>query len=132
VNQKIVDLATRITADISMLEGVTVDLKSVPDGVRSMFRDGIKLSPTIELRIDGDVHLTLEFFEGTNLPDEFLEALDQFQDTIVESLLKAWPACAEHPHVLVPVSDGEDLKWQCPDNNNLEVLVGNLNHHRWA
>jgi len=37
VIQEIVDLATRIAADVSMLEGVTVDLmESEPDHLRAM------------------------------------------------------------------------------------------------
>ncbi len=134
MNEFIVDLARRIASDVSMLEGVSVDLVEVKQGdLQNPLFDSVEddylrtqMSPSIAVSIDGSRCINLQFFKSLELGsllEQFLEQLNQLQDVIVEHLLKAWPACPEHPHVLVLEIGGQDLWWRCPVDSKIEVLV---------
>jgi hypothetical protein len=134
VDQEIAALASLIAADASNLEGVSVDLKpTVPDDTLRVMAEHMghpmppEMDPSIAISIDGRLRLTLVFYERPGLIDQFVEGLNQLQDVIVESLLAPWPACPVHPHELVPVRDGVELKWRCPESSVIEVFVGGLN-----
>jgi hypothetical protein len=131
---KIADFARRLTADVSGLEGVVVALeRALPNTQLRAVAEKLgqylpaELETSISIRIDAQARLTLIFDESPSLIEQFTEGLNQLQDMIVESLLQPWPSCPVHDHVLVPTTDGRDTYWQCPDNSQVQLLVGSLN-----
>ncbi len=131
----IAELARLIAADISDLEGITLQTvrPQADEPLRALNElHGLAMSEqlpiAIELRISNGTRLRLTFYDEPDLLAQFENSLGQLQDSIVESMLIPWPPCPLHSHILVPVADEDALYWQCPEAPRVRFELGMLPH----
>lgn len=130
----IAELAERIARDLSRLRDWSVEMGPPPPGIRmrSLAEQlslplSDQLATGIQLLFRGRRKLRLSFYSEPNLTLQEIEALSQLQDVVVETMLDAWPRCPIHDHVLVPIGARDELYWQCPSDQRMRIVVGQLN-----
>jgi len=122
----IASIAVRVARDVAHVKDWKV---SLTDASSSPFLQEVgqrRFSNAIGLEHHGSRRLLIVFFQGEDICEQTREGLDQLQDVIVETELRAWPPCPIHGHVLVPELTSDELYWICPEDGELRMKVGSL------
>jgi hypothetical protein len=81
------------------------------------------------VEFEGTRMILLEFYAGESFVQQAVQALDQLQDVVVETILQPWPPCPSHEHVMVPVALSGKPTWLCPEDDHIAIPVGALVDH---
>lgn len=83
-------------------------------------------SLSISVRFDEQEHMRVVFLEDIDLRRQTIDALDQVQDIVIETIRMKWPPCPEHDHFLIPEDIAEHVVWQCPTTKRPIAAFGDL------
>jgi hypothetical protein len=122
----IASLAGRVALDTAHVEDWQVSLADASSSPFSTEDGQRRFNNAIALEHSGSRRLLIIFYQGEDIWEQAREGLNQLQDVIVETELRAWPACPRHEHVLVLELVSDELYWVCPADVEVRMKVGDL------